>query len=103
MEGLVRVSGIDYIILVNSIFISTRMTGQEVWICSSTHTKLTHFFELSLGDCISTNMIGKIFQICSSTHMKLIEFYGNGRVLNFRTLPMVAHELSNIATNGTPF
>ena len=28
--GLVRVSGIDYIISVNSIFISTRMTGQEV-------------------------------------------------------------------------
>ena len=30
IEGLVRVSGIDYIISVNSIFISTRMTGQEV-------------------------------------------------------------------------
>ena len=29
-KGLVRVSGIDYIISVNSIFISTRMTGQEV-------------------------------------------------------------------------
>lgn len=30
IEGLVRISGIDYIISVNSIFISTRMTRQEV-------------------------------------------------------------------------